>query len=354
MKQAWPLKRAIPEVLAGSPSSQPSELRIVFVVCILPKRSVRPFLSGGIRMFANPFCLAAHSAAERAAATAAAPRGRASWSGLLRLSLVAIPVKAYPATSSAPELSFHQLHAGCGQRIRYDKRCPLHGSVDAGAIVRGYAYAPEQHMVLDDAELDRLRPAKDKALTLDRFLDPAQLDPVIFAGRSLYLWPDGPAARHPYAVLAQAMQQRRKWALARGVLSTRRVLALVRPAGRLLAIHVLHFPAQLRSATSWEADLQAGASTPAEEELAGQLIDASSQPVHWTEYQDDTAAHLARLVEARLQGQTAEVAAPEEIPVQSLLEALKQSVAQALPSEPAVATAAPGCRGRKKAPRRSA
>ena len=307
-------------------------------------------------MSANPFCLVADPAAEsRATTVVTASRGRASWSGLLRLSLVAIPVKAYPATSTAPELAFHQLHAGCGQRIRYDKRCPVHGSVDAGAIVRGYAYAPEQHLVLDEAELDRLRPAKDKALTLDRFVDPAQVDPVLFAGRSLYLWPDGPAARHPYGVLAQAMQQRRKWAMARGVFSTRRVLALVRPAGRLLTVHVMHFPAQLRSSAGWEADLQASTATAAEEELAGQLIDASSQPVSWAEYQDDTVVHLARLVEARLQGQTAEPAAPEEIPVQSLLEALQQSVAQAPPSQPMTSAAAPaGCQGRKRAPRRSA
>ena len=256
-------------------------------------------------MSVHSFCLVADPAAESMAAPAAsAPRGRASWSGLLRLSLVAIPVKAYPATSTAPELAFHQLHAGCGQRIRYDKRCPVHGSVDAGAIVKGYEYAPEQHLVLDEAELDQFRPAKDKALTLDRFLDPAQVDPVLFAGRSLYLWPDGPAARHPYGVLAQAMQQRKKWALARGIFSTRWVLALVRPAGRLLTLHVLHFPAQLRSSAGWEADLEAGVASPAEEALAGQLINASSQPVRWADYQDDTAAHVARLVEARLQGHT--------------------------------------------------
>ncbi len=36
---------------------------------------------------------------------APAPRGRASWSGLMRLSLVAVPVKAYPATSPAKSLT---------------------------------------------------------------------------------------------------------------------------------------------------------------------------------------------------------------------------------------------------------
>ena len=70
-------------------------------------------------------------------------RGRSSWSGLLRISLVAIPVKAYPAvssTASAPR--FHFLHAGCGQRIGYQKHCPRHGPVPAEAIERGYEYAP--------------------------------------------------------------------------------------------------------------------------------------------------------------------------------------------------------------------
>src|SRR5271167_4968406 len=116
----------------------------------------------------------------------ATARGRASWSGLLQLSLVTIPVKAYPAASTSQQIHFNQLHAGCGQRIRYEKHCPLHGKVDAGAIASGYAYAPDQYLVLDEAELDKLRPAKDKALALEHFLDPADIDPVLFSGRSLY------------------------------------------------------------------------------------------------------------------------------------------------------------------------
>jgi DNA end-binding protein Ku len=289
------------------------------------------------------------------AAQGLTPRGRASWSGLLRLSLVAIPVKAYPATTTVAETSCHQLHADCGQRIRYEKHCPVHGKVDAGALVSGYPCGPDQYVVLDEAELDRLRPAKDKALTLDRFLDPSHLDPALFAGRSLWLWPDGPAAQHPYRVLAQAMQQRHKWALARVVFSSRRQLALVRPAGRLLVVHVLHFPAQLRPWAARETDLPHGPASEAEEQLAGMLIEAASQPVAWGDYQDDTAVHLAQLVDAKLQGRPPQAAAPEEIPVLSLLEALKQSVAQAVAQAPVPAAAAPaGPKERKKTPRRSA
>src|SRR5262249_55681489 len=116
---------------------------------------------GGTPMSTMPAPSADQAAAVPAAA---APRGRASWSGLLRLSLVAVPVKAYPATTTSPETHCHQLHAACGQRIRYLKQCPVHGPVEAGAIVRGYPYAPDQYVVIADDQLDRLRPAAERAL----------------------------------------------------------------------------------------------------------------------------------------------------------------------------------------------
>jgi DNA end-binding protein Ku len=103
------------------------------------------------------------SALAMALAGSASTRGRASWSGVLRLSLVAVPIKAYPAASTSRQVHFNQLHAGCGQRIRYEKNCPIHGKVEAGAIVSGYPYAPEQYVVIDQAELVPLRPPQERA-----------------------------------------------------------------------------------------------------------------------------------------------------------------------------------------------
>src|SRR5260370_22436036 len=113
------------------------------------------------------------------AAGATTARGRASWSGLLKLSLVAVPVKAYPATSTSQEIHLNQLHAGCGQRIRHEKCCPVHGKVEAGALASCYQYAPDQYVVVDEAELDKLRPAQDRALCGDRFLHAEQFYPAL-------------------------------------------------------------------------------------------------------------------------------------------------------------------------------
>ena len=141
----------------------------------------------------------------------AAPCGRPSWSGLLQLSLVGIPLQAYPAVRSRDLPTCHQFHAHCGQRIRHAKHCPVHGPVDAAEVVRGYEYGPGQHLIVEPEELDRLRPAQDRALRLERFCRPEQVEPLLFSGRSLYLLPDGLAAEPGYDVLQVMVERGRCW-----------------------------------------------------------------------------------------------------------------------------------------------
>src|SRR5262249_44169300 len=175
------------------------------------------------------------------------------------------------------------------------------------------------HVVIEADELDQLRPARDRALRLERFVDPAQLDPVLYAGRSLYLVADGPAAEPAYRVLHAAMLQRGRWALGRMVLTNQRPLVLVRPAAEGLVLQVLHYPEQVKVCPPNGQAQPAPAAASAELHLAGLLIDAASGGVDWTGYRDETAQELRGLVEAKLHGQ-AVVAEPLPL-VLPLLEA---------------------------------
>jgi DNA end-binding protein Ku len=249
---------------------------------------------------------------------------------VIKLSFVVIPVKAYPAACTSHKVHFNQLHAGCGQRIRYEKHCPTHGKVEAGAIVSGYAYAPDQYVVIDPAELEALRPARERALCLERFLDAQEVDPALFSGRTLYLLPDGLAAQHAFGVLTQALKDRHKWALGRVVLGGHRVFALVRPSGPVLALHVLHFPEEVRSTAGLPLPSQAQPASAEEQHLAGLLVDAATKPVSWTDYRDDTAEQVRALIQSKLDGCTPTAPASEEVPILQLVDALKRSVAQVL------------------------
>jgi DNA end-binding protein Ku len=140
-------------------------------------------------------------------------------------------------------------------------------------------------------------------LRLERFLDPAQLDPALFSGRSLYLLPDGPAAERGYDVLRDTMRQRCRWAIGRVVLGGHRNVVLLRPATTTLVMHVLHYPEMVRACPARPATTSNPAATSEEYRLAGLLIDAASGTVEWRAYQDESAAELRALVETKLQGQ---------------------------------------------------
>src|SRR5262249_43025325 len=142
----------------------------------------------------------------RPVSVATACPGRASWSGFLRFRLVTVPVKAFSRVAPREEVELHQLHAGCGQRIRLQKYCPTHGPVEAEDVVKGHQHAPEQYVALDAADLERLRLTPDKTVSLERVLEAGELEPALFSGRSFSVLPDGPAARRPFAVVAEALR----------------------------------------------------------------------------------------------------------------------------------------------------
>ena len=173
---------------------------------------------------------------------------RSSWKGYLRLSLVSVPVQAFSANvSGGGEIHFHQLHAKCHSRIRYKKVCPVHGEVPNREIVKGYEYAKGKYVVVDPAELESLRGESDRAINIDTFIAPDELDPIYFDGRSYYLVPDTPAGHKPYAVLCQAMEKQQRNALARCVFAGREQLVLVRPLEGLLTMSTLSTRASFAS-----------------------------------------------------------------------------------------------------------
>src|SRR5690554_2425626 len=82
---------------------------------------------------------------------------RPMWSGNLRLALVSVPVKIYPATASGARISFHQVHKPSGKRICYQKIVPGVGPVEADDIVSGYELDNGRYVLIEPEELDELK-----------------------------------------------------------------------------------------------------------------------------------------------------------------------------------------------------
>ncbi|MCA9151061.1 MAG: Ku protein [Planctomycetales bacterium] len=264
---------------------------------------------------------------------------RSSWKGYLKVSLVAIPVKAYNATSESNSIQLNQLHEECHSRIRYQKTCPIHGEVSQDEIVSGYEYSKGQYVVVDPSEIQQLRPEGDKSIAIDKFIPAETLDRIYDSGRTYYLIPDGPVGQKPYALLRDAMVAENCQAIAQVVISNREQLVRLRPYDNLLTMTVLNHAAQVKLPTAFSDELVSTDSTEKEVELTRQLIQAlSADSMEMSEYRDVYTEKLTKLIESKVSGQelvTSPVAAEPQ--VINLMDALKASVEQATRSQPAKA-----------------
>jgi DNA end-binding protein Ku len=254
---------------------------------------------------------------------------RASWKGFIRLSLVSVPVEGYTASAAGEtQIALNQLHEDCGARIRYKKVCEVHGEVENDQIVMGYQYAKDQYAVIDPEELNKLRTEADRSINVDRFVDPATIDPIYFAGKTYYLAPNGKAGEKPYALLNRAMADENVVGLAQVVISNREQLVALRPIGKLLAISVLQYTGNVRQPEEFEKLLPDTDVSSQELKLAKTLIAATrADEPELDEYEDLYNERLKELVEAKVEGH--EVSTPPKQsapPVINLMDALRASL----------------------------
>jgi DNA end-binding protein Ku len=278
---------------------------------------------------------------------------RSSWKGFLKLSLVSVPVKAYTAAASGGgEIHLNQLHAECNSRIQYKKVCPIHGEVKSDQIVSGYEYSKGQYVIVDPSELEKLRTPDDKAIKIDTFIPPDALDSVYFSGKSYYLVPDGPVGQKPFAVVCQAMAEENQYAIAQVVLHSREQLVLLRPVENLLAMSILNYEDQITKPAAFAEEVPKMEIAADELNLAKTLIRAStSKKLDYGKYKDVYTQKLTKLIEAKVAGEEIVAAPmPEHPQVINLMEALKQSVANAQQTTAAEQPAAAAKPPKKMAP----
>jgi DNA end-binding protein Ku len=256
---------------------------------------------------------------------------RASWKGFLNLSLVSVPVKAYSANSSSGNIRFNQLHQECNSRINYKTTCPKCGDISRSDIVKGYEYSKDQYVVIDLDELEKLR-AKDesKAIRIDKFINPEQVDPRYMSETTYYLVPDGVPGQKPFALLREAFERKYLACIAHVVLHNKDQLVMVRAVDNLLAMTVLRYETELKSPELFADEIASPEISDDEFKLAETLIDETTvDEFDMADYEDKYHQRLKALIDAKVEGK--EIVAPPDIdvaPVVNLMEALKASVKQ--------------------------
>ncbi len=250
---------------------------------------------------------------------------RAIWKGAISFGMVVIPVKLYAGTENH-DIRFVQLHSTCHNRIRQKRFCPYHETdVEMDEIIRGYEYAKDLYVVMDDSDFDDLPVPSKHTIEISQFAELREIDPIFFE-RTYLLEPED-IGRKPYTMLKQVMEQTGRVAV--GALSIRQKehLCCLRPYEGGLAVATMFRVDELRSTgeLSWEESSTVGSE---EIQMATALVDQLTRKFDPSKYEDAYRAQLEQVIEAKL-GKAEPVAAapmPQKSQMGDLMAALRASI----------------------------
>jgi len=253
---------------------------------------------------------------------------RPTWKGYLKVSLVTIPVRVYPATESSATVSFNQLHAECQTKIQQKKWCPhCEREITSAEVVKGYEFEKGRWVVIGDEDIAKVKTESTKIINLMQFTDEDAIDPM-YVDKAYYLAPEGPMAADAYAVMRDGMKG--KAGIGKVAIHGREYLVAIRPHKQGLVMYTLHHAAEIRTIDQIDELREVrGTVNPAEMKLARQVIESIEGELNLADYTDEYQQGLRALIDAKVAGE--EVAMPAEAAppkVVDLMEALRKSLEQ--------------------------
>jgi DNA end-binding protein Ku len=255
-----------------------------------------------------------------------APRAIAT--ATVSFGMVSIPVKLYSAAESATAVSFNLLHKDCGSRLSQQYVCKKDGQVvSREQMVKGYEFSRDQYVMFTPEEMKELEEKSTQSVEIAEFIPASLVDPIYF-DKPYYIGPDKGGDR-AYRLLAKAMRDSGKAALARYGARGKRYLVMIRPTpDDRLVMQQLHYADEVRVAS----EIPIGEVDVREQELklAMQLIEQiSSDSFRPEAYEDDVRKRIQDAIQRKVEGSDIAISTVEApgAKVIDLMEALKASLA---------------------------
>lgn len=256
---------------------------------------------------------------------------RPTWQGHLRLSLVTCPVSLYTATNSGGEVHFNLINPETNNRIRMVTTDPDTGPVERSSLVKGYAVAKDEYILLTDEEIKSVKLESTKTIDIERFVPADEID-RIYWDNPYYLAPAGAIAEEAFGVIREAMRSEGKIALGRVVLSTRERLLALEPRDQGILAYSLRTRGEVRDTRDVFGAISDKQPDPAMIDIARRIIEQQAGPFDPDQFVDRYEEALKALIAAKQKGQKpVRSVEPEDTNVVDLMAALRASLQGAAP-----------------------
>ena len=253
------------------------------------------------------------------------------WSGNLRLSLVLVPVRMFPAISTEGTIAFRMIHEPSGQPIKYLKGVETERGFDEVSeeeIIKGYEHTKGHHVLIEPKELDALKLEAKHTIDMARFVDRDEIDSRYFE-KPYYLLPDGDEADEGYTVLRDALAKTKKVAIGQLIMHGREHLVGITAHKKGLVLVILRYADELRKPETYFDKIDSKPK-PDAVQLAVELVEEHSGKFEPQKMPNEYAEAIHELVQAKVEQRAPEVEIDtpkgESPKVINIMDALKKSM----------------------------
>lgn len=254
---------------------------------------------------------------------------RPYWKGYLKLSLVSCPIALYTASSSTERISFRQINKKTGNRLRQQlvddvTREPVE-SQDKG---RGYEYAKNSYVLVDDDELDAVAVESNHTIEIDSFVPRGQIDER-YLDSPYYIAPNDKVGQEAFAVIREAMRGKGMVALARVVLAKRERVIMLKPWDDGLLGTTLRYPYEIRDSKEYFEDIPSVKVAPDMRKLAEHILQSKAADFDPSQFVDHYEEAVVEMLKKKEAGVPISRSRSDDRPrnVVNLMDALKRSIA---------------------------
>jgi DNA end-binding protein Ku len=264
---------------------------------------------------------------------------RAYWKGYLKLSLVSCPIALYPASSSSERVSFNRINTKTGNRLKQQMVDAESGEpVEKDDIGRGYEYAKGQYILVDDAEIEKIKIESTHTIDIDSFVPRSEIDDRYLAS-PYYLSPTDQVGQEAFSVIRDAMREKKVVGLARVVLTRREHVAMLEPFDKGLLATTLRYQYEVRDHAEYFSDIPDLKLPDEMRKLAAHIVETKAGHFEPKKFEDHYEKALTELLKNKQAGRPietvgGETAAPRVI---NLMDALRASI-DASAKKPAAAS----------------
>jgi DNA end-binding protein Ku len=273
---------------------------------------------------------------------------RANWKGYLKLSLVSCAVSLYPASSSSSRVAFNTINRKTGNKVKRQFVDAETGDVvENEDQAKGYPIAKETFMLVEDDELEAIQLESTHTIDIEKFVARSEVDPR-YLEAPYYIAPNERVAEEAFAVIREAMRDKKVVGIGRVVISRRERIMMLEPLGKGILATILRYAYEVRAEEAYFEEIPDN-KIPAElKDMAQVIIDRKIGhfvPSEFNDRYEDAMVALIRTKQAGLPSKpTEEVSRPSN--VVSILDALRKSIAAegAAAAKPEKAHAAPAAK----------